>query len=261
MLYFRTCSVLFYYCNKKMDLEDLEYFCTLYQSTQRDDDALEILKRIIEMDPVFDKKRRYLFQLVYKSIVDALRDCLRLYKQYFDIERSSGRQEMCKELEKQEQELIDQLIPRCKEGITTITNILLPNAESADAQIFYLKFKADLYRYISEFSDQTEALSALKQAEDLYTQAIAIADENLSKSDPTYLGVILNASVFQYEHRKNVSEAFAMCDSTLAQINESFQDLTPEQQEETNNLVKIMRRNLATWATEAEEDEDDEVDQ
>ena len=237
-----------------MDLDDLEYFCTLYQSTQRDADALDVLKQIIEIDPVFDKKRRYLFQLVYKSIVDALRDCLRLYKQYFDIEKSSGRQEMCKQLELKEQELIDQLIPRCKEGITTITDVLLPNAESADAQIFFLKFKADLYRYISEFSDQTEALSALKQAEDLYTKAIAIADENLSKSDPTYLGVILNASVFQYEHRKNISEAFAMCDSTLAQINDSFQDLSPEQQEETNNLVKIMRRNLATWAAEAEED-------
>lgn len=240
-----------------MNIEDLEYFCTLYQSTQRDADSLATLKQIIEMDPVFDKKRRYLFQLVYKSIIDAMRDQLRTLQQYLEVEQSTGRVEICKEITERKDSIISKLIPRCKEGIETMDTTLIPNAESPDAQIFFIKFKADLFRYISEFSDETEALSALKQAEDLYSEALTIASENLPKCHPTFLGVVLNASVFQYEHKKNMGLAVEMCQNALLSLNESFQQLDPESQEETNNLIKIMKRNLASWASEEEEEENE----
>ena len=237
-----------------MDNDDLIFMCRVYHRTRRDKEFLETVKTMIEIDPCFDKNRRYLFQLVYKQIIDAIREMLRTLTSYLDVEEGMQRVEMVKSLEERKENYINKLIPLCNEAIDTITDTLLPNAESVEAEIFFIKFKADLYRYISEFSDETESLNATKSAENLYSDAVSMATSYLPACHPTYLGTFLNAAVFQFEHKKNNDLAITFCQDGIKNYDESLAELDPDSRDEAREMLKLMQKNLEHWNSSEEED-------
>ena len=239
-----------------MDNDDLIFMCRVYHRTNRDSEFLETVKVMIENDPCFDKNRRYLFQMVYKQIVDALREMLRTLTSYLEVENSMHRMEMANSLDEQKQKYINQLIPTCKEAIDLINNLLIPNAENIEAEIFFMKFQADLYRYISEFSDETESLFALKSAEKMYSDATKMASDKLPPCPPTDLGTFLNFSVFQFEQKKNTSLAISMCEDGIKNYDENAAELDPDSRDEARSLLRIMRLNLEQWQSPDEEDGD-----
>lgn len=245
-----------------MDKDDLIYMCETYVLSRRPADALAVMKEMIEQMPDLDRDGRQLFQVVYKQIVDAYRETLRTITSYLEVEQGVGRVEIAAALEKQKNHIIENLIMFCKEGIDVMDQSLLPavyNVENpAEAQTFLLKFKADLYRYISEFSDETEAASALISAENLYNEAIQICETSLPKSHPISLSCILNASVFQYEQKQNLPFAVEMCENAIKNVDESFQELDPKSQAESRSLIQLMRQNLYNWGKCSEEEEMEE---
>lgn len=236
--------------------EDLEYMCNIFVASKRPADALLVLKEMIELDPQFDYNRRIIFQIVYKQMIDAMRETLRILTSYSEVEQELGHQAILKALENKKIQISQQLIHACKECLDVIDGTLLPACDgNPEAAAFYIKFKADLNRYISEFSDETESLSALNQAEKNYQEAIEICAVNFPKSHPIYLSCILNASVFQYEQKKNPTAATEMCESAIATFDQGFQELPPNAQEESRELIHLMRQNLYTWGNEAAEEE------
>ncbi|EAY07269.1 14-3-3 protein [Trichomonas vaginalis G3] len=242
-----------------MDAQDLEYMCNVFVNTKRLEDALQALKELIEIDPLFDANRRLIFQVIYKKMADSMRESLRILSMYLQAEKKQGHIELVRALENKMESVTHQLISICKEGIETMETVLIPAAEgSPESTAFFIKFKADLYRYISEFSDETESLSALDQAEKLYQQAIDICASNLSKNHPYYLSSILNASVFQYEQRKNLAAAQEMCNSAIDQFDQNATDIDQNQLDESRQLVDLMSKNLFSWANMVPEDEDEQ---
>ena len=239
-----------------MNNDDLIFMCQVYHKTSRDSEFLELVKIMISNDPCFDKNRRYLFQMVYKQIIDALREMLRTLTSYIEVENSMHRMEMVNTLDEEKQNYISQLIPTCKEAIDFITDLLIPNAENIEAEIFFMKFKADLYRYISEFSDETESLFALKSAEKLYNDAIKMAMDSLPPCHPTYLGTFLNFSVFQFEQKRNLSSAIETCQEAMKNYDEDAAELDPDSRDEARSLLSIMKLNLERWQSPDEEDGD-----
>jgi 14-3-3 protein epsilon len=59
--------------------------------------------------------------------------------------------------------------------------------------------KGDYYRYIAEFVQGAEKDSVSTQADNAYSEARKISDEQLTPTHPTRLGLALNYSVFFYE--------------------------------------------------------------
>jgi 14-3-3 protein epsilon len=237
-------------------VDDLIYLCTLYHREQRDREALEALNDLIEIDPVFDKTRRVLFQAVYKLVIDSLRDTLNTVQQFYDSELENNRVDQASLLHRKKEELCQKLISLSREAITAINDQLLPNASGPQMVVFFQKLKGDLYRYIAEFSDDTESLAAGNEGEDSYSMAFEVAESNLMKLDPVRMSLILNAAVFKYEIRKDPESASDMLEHALKEFDGQFGELSEEDQQEVLETLEIMRGNLRVWTDEREENEE-----
>ena len=236
------------------ETEDLIFFCSLYYTEKRDKEALESIRQLIEIDPHFDKRRRGLFQAIYKQVIDSIRNSLLTVTSYYESNLEMGQIAKVEMLRQKKEELIDKLLPLCKEAISYVDERLLPNASDAQMAVYLQKFKGDLYRYIAEYSDETDSVSAAHLGEEAYQEALNIAAQNLQKTDSVYLSLILNAAVFRYEIRKEKDKATEMLTSTLNEITEN-DNLSQEIDEEADNVIEIMRQNLNIWADGLENEE------
>ena len=228
------------------EIEDLIYFCTLYYGEKRDKEALESIRQLVEIDPHFDKRRRILFQAIYKQVIDSIRTSLLTVTSYYESNVESGQTARAEMLRQRKEELIDKLLPLCKEAISYVDDLLLPNADDAQMAVYFHKLKGDLYRYIAEYSDETDSVSAAKSGEESYTDALNIAGQNLPKEDPVYLSLILNAAVFRYEIRKEKEIATEMLNSAIGEI-ANYESMSPSTQDEVDNVIEIMKQNLKIW--------------
>lgn len=243
------------------DIEDLSWFCTLFYNEKRDKEALETLKQLIDADPKFDKQRRILFQAIYKQIIDALRRSLLNIKSYYETNTEIGQTARAEMLRQKKDELIDSLLPLCKEAISYIDDPLLPNAENVQMAVYLHKFKGDLYRYIAEYSDETDSDSAANNAEAAYQLALDTASSNLPKTDPVYLSLILNSAVFKYEIRKERDVATDMLKGALVEIPDITEDMPHELTEEikeAESVIIIMKQNLDMWETTFDDEGNEE---
>ncbi|EAY17297.1 14-3-3 protein [Trichomonas vaginalis G3] len=242
-----------------MEKDDLIYLIKAYISSNRPNEAISSMKELIEISPDLNREEYQIFQVVYKQICDAYRETLRTLSLYLDVEKGVGRLEIVKVLEDKKNDIISNLISFCKEAIEIMDTTLIPECSSIEnpemAKAFYIKFKADLYRYISEFSDETESLAALKSAEDYYNEALDIASRCMIKSHPIYLSILLNAAVFQYEQKHDMSLAKSLCLEGIQSLDEDFQTLDETDQESSRQMVTYMRRNIYSWNSNEEEEQ------
>jgi 14-3-3 protein epsilon len=238
-------------------VEDLIYMCTLYHREQRDKEALEALNELIGLDPVFDKSRRVLFQAIYKLVIDSLRDTLNTVHQYYESDVENNRVDQASLLQRKKEELCSKLIFFARDAITSIDQQLLPNASDPQMIVFFHKLKGDLFRYIAEFSDDTDSLAAGNSGEESYTLAFDYAESNLPRNDPVRMSLILNAAVFRYEIRKDPESATDMLEHALKEFEGDFSELGDEDQQEVFETLEIMRGNLQVWMDDerAEADE------
>jgi 14-3-3 protein epsilon len=248
-------EALFQFLMTRDSLDDLIYFCTVYHREQRDKEALEALNELIDLDPAFDNTRRILFQAIYKLVIDSIRETLNVVQPFYDSEVQNNRVDHASFLHRQKDELCRKLIVVARDGITAISQQLLPNATEPQMVVFFQKMKGDLYRYIAEFSDESESIAAGNAGEESYNAAFDVADAHLALCDPVRLTLILNAAVFRYEIRKDADSASEMLERTLADIEGEPIDLKEEEAREVYATLEIMRGNLRLWAGERSDGE------
>jgi 14-3-3 protein epsilon len=65
----------------------------------------------------------------------------------------------------------DELKNLCMDVINLLTNTLLPNCLEMENKIFYLKMKADYYRYLAEFILEDNLQEIIDKSEFAYKEA------------------------------------------------------------------------------------------
>jgi 14-3-3 protein epsilon len=232
--------------------DDLVYFCRLYHTEHRDREAVSSLRELIGTNPVFDWDRGILFQAVYKMVIDSLRDTLNVLTQYYDIELEHGHASKVSLLAGKKEELCRQLIRQSREALQTIDRDLLPNAVDPHMVVFFHKLCGDLYRYVAEYSDDTESVAAANDAEVSYTQAFQVADISLTICHPIRMGLVLNAAVFKYQIRKDIHGATEMLLAAEKDIETSTDQFSDNSARQLEEIARIIRQNLEAWADEVD---------
>ena len=232
-----------------MDREDLAALCTVFLSCRRENEALSTLHELIECYPDFDKRRRILFQGIYKQVIDSLRAVLYLCTTHHEYEVKEGNEGHILMLEQKKEENCARLLALCKDGIGMIDQYLLPNTVDVESTAFFEKMKGDFYRYVAEFSDESESINAESSAEEAYTRALSVADQNLPRCCPTRMGLILNMAVFKFEIKKDTSGASEMLETAVEECNKEDNGMSEEDMEEVREIEEIMRQNLDSWST------------
>merc|ERR1712066_1119342 len=93
-----------------------------------------------------------------------------------------------------------------------LTEHLIPQVKDDDDQggetkVFYLKMCGDYYRYLSEFTTDSEGDENKDKTQDYYKRAMEAARKSLPETHPTRLGLALNFSVCYYEILKKPEDA------------------------------------------------------
>ncbi|EJD35703.1 chaperone protein [Auricularia subglabra TFB-10046 SS5] len=124
----------------------------------------------------------------------------------------------------------------------------LPRASNDEAKVFYIKMQADHRRYLAETfpSDASQA----QLAKVSYDSAVEIASRVLLSTDPLRLGLLLNASVFQYDIMRDVRGAWTMAKDAFDEALEGLDTLSEERYREAVIVLKLLRENLQAWLPE-----------
>jgi len=269
--------------------DDLITLTTIADRAERYEDMCAFLKQAI-ISKSADTRQKALtdpqmnmLSVCYKNVVGNLRSQWRLLSQ----ETADREEPEEKAITKKFQTLIAaELQEKCDDILSLLQNELLPVAkkaadeatndgklkpeqdqldmESVHQQVFYLKMAGDYYRYICEFVDKTteekEYKKAQDQAEKYYKDALAIAEVYLSQTNPTRLGLALNASVCYYEILGKPQKACQLAKKAFDEAIQKLDTLNDVNYKDSTLIMQLLRDNLTLWTSEADENNDAQID-
>merc|ERR1712008_547380 len=187
------------------------YFAKLAEQAERYDemaDHMEALGKAGGEDLTVEE--RNLLSVAYKNAVGSRRAAWRIITSVEQKEKTKGNEEQagfakeyCKKVEAELQKICDTILGLLDEK-------LIPKTPSGESKVFYVKMKADYYRYIAEFTDGTAKDEASQKAKAAYAEATGVAEKDLVVTHPIRLGLALNYSVFMYDVLGQPDEACKM---------------------------------------------------
>ncbi|EJW85275.1 14-3-3 family protein, partial [Wuchereria bancrofti] len=185
-------------------------------------------------------EERNFFAVFYKSLLDKFR---KEYNMFMDLQREIPRKEILKHriLRDNMYRARYEVVTICKEVIDMIDHGIL-DTKNIELKIYFIKLRADYFRYWSGVVSEDQFFGVRKRAEDSYQLALELADKKLKKYHPIRLALMLNMSIHYYA---------VPCERIKA-LQLSMQAVT-EGKEHTKNdpdiraVVDLLRDNLDAW--------------
>lgn len=211
------------------------------------EDVVQCMNAVVKQGRDLSVEERNLLANAYKNHVGAKRAAWRII---MSIEQNMDGVSRRKELSKEFRNTIeDEMKVVCNELITLIDRYLL-NTIDVENLIFYQKLKGDYYRYLAEFSGDTDSSDVFDNAKIAYARAYELSREHLSAGNPLRLALILNFSVFYFE----ILESHEMaCDMVKESISVGEEDLHNQAESVRNDsamVIQILKDNLKLWLAE-----------
>jgi 14-3-3 protein epsilon len=233
---------------------DLLFFATVNREIGRDKEAIDFFKSLIQLHPSLDRNKRAHFIATYKPAFDRLRrtvsvpsECLLLY----GIEGTTSPLLVGK-IEQLLVQTVTELSALCRETLDLIDQVLLPSSDGYQSQVFFHKFRGDLFRYLIQCAAPGEQTTYMESARKAYLRAMEVAD-NLPPADPVRLGTILNYGVLLHEHTRETALAVETVKAAAEKGREDLAQLSELTRQEAQNVLTQMDYNLVNWEDEEEE--------
>lgn len=258
--------------------KELLYMAKICEQSERYEDMLKNMKELLadaiknprnpadtaddNDDPncLITEEERNLLSVAFKNMVGTRRTAWRTISLMDEKEKKKGEsfkieilKEFKKNIEVELNEICNDIINKLDESL--ITDKLLPQTK-----VFFLKMKADYYRYIAEFAEGGEKDKVVEAAKQAYQEANEIASSELKKTNPIRLGLSLNYSVFYYEALKNSKEACELAKKAFDDAISEIETIDENDYKDATTIMQLIRDNLTLWTSEmeAEDDEDDQ---
>ena len=132
-----------------LSFEDAIYYAKLAEQAERYEDMVEYMRRVVKKEKELTLEERNLLSVAYKNTIGLRRTAWRMVSAIEKKEKYAQFREVTAEYKKS---IVQELDKICKEILKHIDDDLVPNAESDQTKVFYLKMKGDYYRYLSEVS-------------------------------------------------------------------------------------------------------------
>ncbi|CAG9327831.1 unnamed protein product [Blepharisma stoltei] len=232
-----------------MQREEFSYNAKLAEHSERYGDMIASMKSLIdEANGDINNEERTLLSVAYKQAVGERRNAYRIISSYEQKQKSRGQGNL--EITQEYKEKINkELHALCSEIICLIDQKLLRDSDPDDIKLFYIKMKADYYRYMSESGDA----AAVESSNEAYQQASDVA-KNLPANNPIRIGLALNYSVFKYEVLKETAQAIELAKSAFDEALPQLDDLDERAYKEATSILGLIKDNLALWTSEEEAD-------
>ena len=250
--------------------DELIYLSKVCEQTERFEDMVEYMKQVVNnFDEDLSVEERNLLSVAYKNAVGSRRTAWRVITSIENKEEGKS-SKFTPQLKEYKEKVEKELETICNEITDLLTKKLIPVVTSkqaevkqsspdskaaAQAQVFFLKMKADYYRYVSEFSGERNPKAA-ELAHEAYLSAQEIATKYLSTTDPIRLGLALNFSVFYYEVYNDPKKACELAKKAFDDALSDIEGIDEEHYKDCTTIMQLLRDNLTLWTTELEEGSD-----
>jgi len=228
------------------------YFAKLAEQAERYDEMAQNMKKVAKSGEELTVEERNLLSVAYKNAVGSRRAAWRIITSVEAKENSKGNDEQanyakeyCGTVEKELRDICDTILALLNEN-------LVPKAGSGESSVFYLKMKADYYRYIAEFTKETEKVDAAENARLAYAGANECACKDLAVTHPIRLGLALNYSVFLYEVLAQPEEACKMARQAFEDAIAELDNVAEDSYKDSTLIMQLLRDNLTLWTSDQE---------
>merc|ERR1712045_423022 len=143
----------------------------------------------------------------------------------------------------------------CKMILELLDKNLIPKTPSGESKVFYVKMKADYYRYIAEFTSGEKKTKAAEDAKAAYAEATKVAEKDLVVTHPIRLGLALNYSVFMYEVLSQPEQACTMARTAFEDAIAELDNVAEDSYKDSTLIMQLLRDNLTLWTSTDEPEE------
>ena len=236
--------------------EEYVYLSKLYEKAERFPDMVKSINKYVELDPKLTKEERNLLSAGYKNIISDKRSSWRLLnnlEQKEEEKKNTTQSAYIKEIKEKIEKELNSIVDEIQ---SMIDKYLLPNAIDVENKVFYLKLKADYFRYKCEFTSDKEFDDACAKAEKAYKEAYELSNKEMSITNSTRLGLDLNFSVFYYEIKGLREEACNIAKNAFEEAMKCLDDLEKSKAKDTLLIIQLLKENLILWTNEMNGEEE-----
>ena len=241
---------------KNYSREEYVYLSKLYEKAERFPDMVKSINKFVEMDPKLTKEERNLLSAGYKNIISDKRSSWRLLNNMERKEEEKKNTTQSAYIKEIKDKIETELNQICAQIQSVIDKYLIPNATDVENKVFYLKLKADYYRYKCEFANGKEFDEACDNAEKVYKEAYELSNKEMPITNSTRLGLDLNFSVFYYEIKGLKEEACTIAKNAFDESMKSLYDLEKSKAKDTLLIIQLLKENLILWTNEMNGEEE-----
>jgi len=225
------------------------YMAKLAEQAERYDEMAEHVKGMAtKTQEQLCLEERNLLSVAYKNVVGARRASLRVICtiEASEVAKTETQVAAIAQYKAKVEQELDVI---CKDVLSLLDSHLIKQAEGdIEASVFFLKMKADYYRYLAEFA-AAENKEAATKAEQAYSEATNVAAE-MPPTHPVRLGLALNFSVFLYEVNKAEEKACTLAKKAFDEAIAEIDSLDEDSYKDSTLIMQLLRDNLTLWTSE-----------
>jgi len=228
------------------------YMAKLAEQAERYDEMVEYMKHVVTNGSTdLSLEERNLLSVAYKNVVGARRASLRIIGSIEAKEKEKGSTNQML-VTNYKQKVEGELNTICEDILKLLDDTLIKHAQTPEASVFYMKMKADYYRYLAEFATGAVKTEHADKAQEAYKEATEKATQ-LAPTHPIRLGLALNYSVFLYEVQSKTSEACDLAKQAFDDAIAELDTLDEESYKDSTLIMQLLRDNLTLWTSDSDE--------
>uniref|UniRef100_A0A803LY64 14-3-3 domain-containing protein n=1 Tax=Chenopodium quinoa TaxID=63459 RepID=A0A803LY64_CHEQI len=228
------------------------YLAKLASQAERYDDMIDAIKKLVKFNFELTAEERNLLSTAYKKVIEPKRESWKLLSTTEQKEDTIYKNELYMKCIQDYRNIVQSdLVNICYDVITLIDDHLLPFVSGTESSVFYLKMKADYYRYMAEIKTGDAKSLVAEESLRTYKEAMTIAVAQFSPIHSTRLGLALNFAVFYYEVSNSYQRAYRLAKEAFVNAMLELDNLGRRAlSKDSKVILNLLRDNLLLWEGE-----------
>jgi hypothetical protein len=238
---------------KDISKDDCVTMARISEAADRFEDMIKwMYLRVKKFDDAMTADERNLMSVAYKNVIGQRRTAWRQFQ--YDLDQSPPENKPA--IQEYINQVSEEILEISQNVLALLEDTLIHKGEQSEEQVFFLKMAGDYYRYLTESHPKDEYKEKCK---DFYTEAFAIAKDQLQATHPIRLGLALNFSVCYYEILKQPDMACELAKTAFDDAISKLDYLEETDYRDATLIMQLLRDNLTLWtsANEKESGDDD----
>lgn len=240
------------------------FLAKLAEQAERYDEMVDEMSKVAKSTNMetaeLTVEERNLLSVAFKNVIGSRRAAWRIISSIEQKEANIGHDKNAVVNKEYRTRIETELSDICRDILNLLENHLIPCAKTGESHVFYYKMMGDYYRYLAEFSADSQRQTYAQSSLEAYKQATNKAFEELSPTHPIRLGLALNFSVFYYEILNHPELACNLAKQAFDDAIAELDSLNEDSYKDSTLIMQLLRDNLTLWTSDMPEegDEDDE---